>query len=174
MIHFTADTHFFHRNIIDFCKRPWYSVDEMNEGLIERWNSRIKPTDQVYHLGDVIFGGSEKMMQVLPRLNGIKYLVPGNHDNEKQLAKHFEHILPPIFNLKWEGHRFVLCHFPLLSWENRQHGWYHLHGHTHGAIRNYPRDTGDYHGNSFRILDVGCDCHDWAPISIEEVIEKLG
>ena len=55
-IWFTSDTHFFHNNIIDYCKRPFVNAEEMNEYIIKQWNSVVKPQDEVYHLGDFAFG----------------------------------------------------------------------------------------------------------------------
>jgi calcineurin-like phosphoesterase family protein len=67
--------------------RPEFtSVEEMNETLIERWNSVVRPGDKVYHLGDVFFGDVEWFKKNWPRLNGSKRLVLGNHDDPKLLA----------------------------------------------------------------------------------------
>ena len=57
----TADTHFFHHNVIRYCNRPYENVDQMNESLIETWNECIKPDDLVYHLGDFGFGNVAKI-----------------------------------------------------------------------------------------------------------------
>lgn len=169
----TSDTHFGHRNIIDFCKRPWHTVEEMNDGLVDRWNKRVAPSDVVYHLGDVLFGGAATALKYLPRLNGIVKLVPGNHDSRKLLAQYWE-VLEPIHGLNYEGKRFVLCHFPLLSWENMGYGYHMLHGHTHGGIKEYPKPVGDYHyRGTHRIMDVGVDPNNWEPLHIDEIIEKL-
>ena len=59
-IRFTSDTHFGHNNIIKFCKRPWKTTEEMNEALIERWNSVVKPDDIVFHLGDFAFAANSR------------------------------------------------------------------------------------------------------------------
>ena len=51
-IYFTADTHFNHENILDYCRRPYNNIQEMNEALVENWNKTVKKEDTVYHLGD--------------------------------------------------------------------------------------------------------------------------
>lgn len=57
-VFFTSDTHFNHTNIIRFCERPFERVDEMNEKLIDNWNSVVSPEDFVFHLGDFCLGGA--------------------------------------------------------------------------------------------------------------------
>ena len=56
MIFFTSDTHFNHSNVIQYCNRPFSSLDEMNAKLIENWNERVNENDIVYHLGDFAMG----------------------------------------------------------------------------------------------------------------------
>ena len=75
-----ADTHFNHENIIRYCNRPFNNVYEMNEKIIENWNSVVEKDDTVYHLGDYGFGKKEELQEIFNRLNGIKYLIMGNHD----------------------------------------------------------------------------------------------
>ena len=89
----TSDTHFRHANILKFrdsdgnLVRPGFEdVDAMDEHMIERWNSVVKPGDIVYHLGDVILGDTEWFKRNWPRLNGSKRLIVGNHDDIKFLA----------------------------------------------------------------------------------------
>ena len=50
---FTGDTHFGHKNIIEFSNRPYVDIDHMNHGLVKIWNTFINPSDTVWHLGDV-------------------------------------------------------------------------------------------------------------------------
>ena len=64
-IFFTADTHFFHRNIIKYCNRPFHSVGEMNETMIANWNAVVKPRSIIYHLGDFGLGTEEEMAEII-------------------------------------------------------------------------------------------------------------
>lgn len=75
-----ADTHFGHVNIIKYCNRPFYSVEEMDETLIKNWNETVSNSDTVIHLGDVGLGSKEYIKSTISRLNGRKILVKGNHD----------------------------------------------------------------------------------------------
>ena len=36
---FISDLHFWHTNILKFDSRPWDTVEEMNQALIDIWNS---------------------------------------------------------------------------------------------------------------------------------------
>ena len=69
---FTADTHFGHGNVIRYCERPFASVEEMDEVLIENWNYVIRPKDTIYHLGDFTLTGKEKANDYFSSLNGRK------------------------------------------------------------------------------------------------------
>lgn len=78
-IWFTSDTHFGHRNIIKFCNRPWNTVEEMDNALIENWNKVVKPEDIVFHLGDFAFATNGRWKEIINSLNGHIYLIVGNH-----------------------------------------------------------------------------------------------
>lgn len=156
MIWFTADTHFWHRGALNF--RPWHDVETMNQVLIKGWNEDVKPTDSVYHLGDLSFAGIEKTVEVVGQLNGRIHVVPGNHDDPKLMRRLVDlnliTLLPPLYDLKvttgpaGAPARFTLCHFPLMSWNRMHYGALHLHGHCHGHL-------GD--DGVSRRMDVGID-----------------
>lgn len=161
---FTSDTHYFHENGRTFFGRPFKDVDEMHEEMIARWNGVVAPTDTVYHLGDVTFNANpEKMASVLTRLNGIKHLILGNHDEKIQdrLALHFVDI-QQYKVIKAGNLPIVLFHYPIHSWDGAFHGALHFHGHTHGraSLRK-------------NRLDVGVDCNDFTPITLEEAVDKI-
>ena len=76
---FTSDFHMDHRNILEYCNRPYLTVGEMNEAIVANWNAVVEQDDTVYFLGD--FSLSIKSVQkYLPRLMGNKVLITGNHD----------------------------------------------------------------------------------------------
>lgn len=163
---FTSDNHWGHRSIISHCKRPFNSVEEMNEEMTNRWNEVVGEKDVVFHLGDFYFGRSvEEAKHIFHSLNGKKYLIKGNHDKiglklpwEKQFdALHLK--LKSFTNGRCQGEVF-LSHYAHRVWNKSYHGVGHLYGHSHGGM--------DFHKRSF---DIGVDCHNFYPVSWERVQE---
>lgn len=79
-IYFTSDHHFGHENIIKFTNRPFGSLEDMDQELIKRWNSKINKNDKVYHLGDFGLCKADRMKTILDQLNGKIFLIKGNHE----------------------------------------------------------------------------------------------
>lgn len=132
-IFITSDTHFHHENIIKYCDRPFKSAEEMDEALVEKWNSVVRPQDKVYHLGDVYFPKRKDVKYCdwfLSRLNGTKRLILGNHDNAKDqlLQKHFKEIYMWRY-LKDLG--LLLTHVPVHSDSIPDKLNWNVHGHIH-------------------------------------------
>ena len=130
MIYFISDTHFYHEKIIEYVNRPFKDVEEMNNTLIDNWNKRIEPKDEVYILGDFSFGNKEQTLDLLDKLNGRKYLIKGNHDRvikDKEVASRFEWI-KDYHMLKYKKYKFVLFHYPLMVWDCQHYGAIHLYG----------------------------------------------
>lgn len=167
MIYFTSDTHFGHANVIKYCSRPFNNTAHMEDELIARWNANVGEDDTVYHLGDFGFQKPRDLIDILWKLNGTIKLVPGNHDSNSFLNKVYEmpavavEVIDRYVELNHNGRKFVLCHYPIESWNNMSHGSIHLHGHSHGNSRAVP---GRY--------DVGVDnmATKYAPVSIETVL----
>ena len=113
-IFFTADTHFGHRNILEYENRPYSCIEEMDEALICNWNRAIGPRDTVYHLGDVSAHKIDKTREILGRLNGKIYLIQGNHDklmHKEGLRERFEWI-KDYFLLSVSGYpKIALMHY---------------------------------------------------------------
>lgn len=161
---FTSDTHFNHKWIIGH--RGFETVEAMNETLVERWNDRVKTGDRVYHLGDVSLGNVQGTREILDRLKGTIYLIRGNHESvaeNKTNASRFEWI-KDYHSLRVGEHKVYLCHYAFRSWNCMHHGSWNLHGHSHGSLEDL---------QTLKQLDVGTDCHGFAPITFEEVSLRM-
>lgn len=127
-IWFTSDTHFGHAKILEYEAeaRPFASVEEMNEALIDRWNSVVHAGDTVYHLGDFCFGRAN--IEIAGRLNGKKRLVMGNHDTYPVVdyLQHFDKVFGAFY---WR--KCVLTHIPVHPDNLGARAWLNIHGHLH-------------------------------------------
>lgn len=134
---YIADMHYGHKNCIDFDNRPFFSVDEMNRELIDRWNSVVSDGDTVYVLGDMFWCGQDTAIAVLNSLNGTKILIRGNHDriNSEAMAKCF-YAASHYMEIKDGDRDVVLCHYPIPCFKNHFYGWYHLYGHVHSSFEH--------------------------------------
>lgn len=133
-IFITSDSHFHHKNILDFEPRPFKTMEEMNSGLIEEWNHVVRKTDTVYHLGDFCFGGVNEWIDVLNQLRGNIILIKGNHDKTKIVNRVLKegylseyHSLGTV--LKVEGMILNLSHYPMLIGARPKN--FSIHGHLH-------------------------------------------
>lgn len=172
---FTSDWHFGHRNVINYCNRPFATVEEMNDKLIDIWNSTVKDEDTIYFLGD--FSLSPRWSsEILPKLKGTKILVCGNHDacwpfhhkekHKRKAEKMLGHYLQDGWkavhanlNIKLSnGQEVLLSHLPYANPEGSQYdnrysqhkpidkGLPLLHGHLHKHYLKFKR-----------MIDVGID-----------------
>ena len=173
MIWVTSDLHFNHINILKYepKSRPFASVEEMNEVLIARWNSVVKPADTVYVLGDLAMGKLEDSRECIKRLNGKIILIRGNHDTKSRLAIYQELGIEvhDIYYLPYKGRWFIMCHFPIASEEfikmviQDNSEVVNLYGHVHhNAPKGYVNGT--YH--------VGVDTNDLTPVSLQQIWEE--
>ena len=152
-----SDTHFGHTGVCRFTRndgvtklRPWDSPEEMDEAMIKAWNERVKPTDKVYHLGDVVI--NRKALKTLSRLNGDKVLIRGNHDifRDDDYRQHFRELRAyHVMN------GMILSHIPVHSESLGRFG-VNIHGHLHAnrvrKARGVDAKTGEvYQSNRFII-----------------------
>lgn len=184
---FTSDLHLGHQNVIQYCNRPFDSVEHMNESLIANWNAVVGQYDTVFVLGDFAMGKIAETLPLALRLNGYKYLVPGNHDRcwedktGKNWAEKYEqagfNVLPNTVNFILNdktssiAHAVTLCHFQLLSdrvderfteFHQLESDRWLIHGHVHSLWRVKGRQ-----------INVGVDVWDYAPVSEQELVEFI-
>jgi calcineurin-like phosphoesterase family protein len=156
--YFTSDTHFGHGATLGLMKRPFASVAEMNEALVENWNLVVGPDDEVWHLGDFAIGPKpEALAALFARLNGIKHLVAGNNDGPATKALPWATVRD-YAEMTLDGTLLVLCHYPFRSWSGQSKGAWNLHGHSHGAMKPLTRQR-----------DVGVDVWDFRPVGLADL-----
>lgn len=160
---FTSDLHFFHKNVIKYCDRPFKDVNEMNEEMVRLWNETVSTSDTVYCLGDLAFCNVKEVEKLVKRLNGHIHWIWGNHDSAIKRAHGFVWS-GDYKEVKVNGQKFVLSHYPMLSWNGSFRGTIMLHGHCHGSLKD----------DSTQLrMDVGVDCHDFRPISSDFIVEEM-
>lgn len=129
-----SDTHFNHAKIIDYCNRPFSSVEEMDETLIKNWNETVSNNDTVLHLGDFGLGNKEYIASVVKRLNGKKILILGNHDNwSEQTYRDMGFHTVSRFPILWNDF-YLLSHAPLPPISDKL-PFMQLYGHVHNDSR---------------------------------------
>lgn len=186
-IFFTSDLHIGHRNILNFCHRPFQDIKDMSEKLIANWNGAVGEEDIVFDLGDMFWWDSRHdVKRFIEKLNGHIYKVPGNHDmNCKRLFELCDPEKVTILEdcvtvwIEGIGNRVVelcLCHYPLMTWPHRGNGVINLFGHIHsgplsGASMDVPgKDLTLWPHQQY---DVGADNNNYTPVEIREIYKKL-
>lgn len=168
---FIADTHFGHENVIRFDRRPFENAEEMDQVLIENWNSRVADQDVVYILGDFCYRSGRGPMWYLKRLKGRKHLVIGNHDraliNDPGAMACFESAEKMEFMQEQHG-PVCLCHFPIAEWNGFYRNSWHIYGHIH----NRRNETYEFMKGRERALNAGCMINHYSPVRFEELLEN--
>lgn len=164
---FTSDLHFYHEGILEYEReyRPYRNVADMNEGMIRKWNSQVKPGDIVFCIGDFSFGNINNSMDILEALRGKVVMIWGNHDDHLRKKKFTDMLLAHSDYLRQkvpdQKNRLEIMHFPIHNWRDQRHGSIHIHGHKHG----HPT------GIQGKIKDVGWDTagrlYTWREIEAE-------
>jgi calcineurin-like phosphoesterase family protein len=191
---FTADQHFGHGAIIKHCNRPFPDAETMDRALIEKWNEVVGPDDIVVHLGEFTLGDVAAAESYFLKLQGRIFILANewHHDRRwltlapnthppchilgsqgmvKSANGHIVQALPPLLVLEipWlskQGYplAITLCHYPLAEWDRKHYGAWHLHGHSHGRHK--------HEGDGY-ILDVDVDAHNFCPINLSGVLERM-
>lgn len=151
MFWFTADEHYNHIKILDYCKRPFTSIEQMSETIISNHNKLVGKDDVTIHAGDFgWFKKQEDAAKVYKRLKGNHIFLKGSHDRW----------LPENSKIMWrrhiDGQFVVVCHYAFRTWERAHYGSWNLHGHSHGTLPPIGRQ-----------YDIGVDCNNFEPVSFE-------
>jgi calcineurin-like phosphoesterase family protein len=171
-----SDTHFGHAGVCRFTRndgvtklRPWDDANEMDEAMVAAWNERVRPTDKVYHLGDVVI--NRKALSIMSRLNGDKVLIRGNHDifPDVEYRKYFRELRAyHVMN------GMILSHIPIHPESLGRFGT-NIHGHLHA--NRVMRDLAT--SGRLDVVDTRYHCvcveqtPDFAPILFEDVIKRI-
>lgn len=164
---YTADTHFGHENVIQFCGRPFRNSGHMDTVLIENLWKRVQPDDDLWIVGDFAFGPKARedgyVESIFGQLPGArKHLIIGNHDLEPTLAlpwdsiSHLAEVRDGPYN---QAH--TLCHYPMITWNHARRQALHMFGHVHN---NW--------AGSRNAVNVGVDQWDFMPVSFDQVAER--
>ena len=180
-IWFTSDTHFGHQNILKFCERPFVSTEEMDNAIIERWNSKVGKDDIVFHLGDFAFASNKRWQELISLLNGKIYLLLGNHDITRWPGSYTMQLFDRVENqmmLKIDNkYKVYLNHFPFLCYDgtyrNPEDCTIQLHGHVHQRIGDISKDAQRLQYRFPCQYDVGVDNNDFYPVSWEEILKII-
>lgn len=170
----TADPHFGHWGVCKFLRsdgsklRPWDNPDDMDEALIDNWNRVVGPNDKVYVLGDLAMR-PKPVRRVMPRLNGRKVLIKGNHDifKLKEYTEFFYdvrayHVLNGV----------IYSHIPIHPESVGRFGC-NVHGHLHAnrVMKTFGKhDTKEIDP---RYYCVSVEHTDYTPIEFGELQEKI-
>jgi calcineurin-like phosphoesterase family protein len=176
-IWFTSDLHMSHAKEFLYGPRNFSNEKEMNEAIVENWNSVVQAGDTVYNLGDMAMNDISSAIPYLNMLNGTQYWLLGNHDTDNKV----ERILKSCWKISVPSHTYAhiikeggmsiyMSHYPTLTANfDEKHFSRHvlsLHGHTHQTT-NWLDLTNPF------LYHVGLDSHDMKPVNLDEIIADI-
>jgi len=169
MKYYTSDLHLSHKNIIEYENRPFDSIDEMNNTIIDIINYRLSPDDELYILGDFTLEKNvDKVNSLIRRIKCKKHLILGNHDyfvKNESLCSLFDSV-HHYLEIDDNGQKVILFHYPIQNWNLKNYGSIHLYGHVHSKEELQLKEC-----NAF---NVGVDVNNFMPVTLEELLLKRG
>lgn len=164
MAHFyTADLHLNHTAIIGFCNRPFADTGVMDQTILQNLEAAVGWDDDLWMVGDYGFGGSaarDYLERCFQRIPGRKHLILGNHDKPwiKTLGWASVH---DIVSLQDGDQWFLLCHYPMITWNHARRGAVQLFGHVHNSWRG-----------SRNAVNVGVDVWSFRPVQATDILRR--
>lgn len=168
---YIADLHFGHENVIKHSNRPFASIEEMDQALINNWNSVVESEDQVYIIGDFLFRARNTPGYYLDQLKGIKHLIRGNHEQwtkKVDMEKYFASV-NTYLETDDEDKHIVLFHYPIGEWARYYQGSIHIFGHIHNSTHSPV--FRQYLGEE-RMLNAGVDINYFFPVTLAGLISN--
>ena len=185
MNRFIADLHLGHKNMLSFDSRPFETIEENDNFIIDNWNYTVDFNDDVYILGDISWYNSTKTIEIMKQLNGNKHLIIGNHDKRLLKNPKLRNEFVEICDYKEitfdDGTGLILCHYPIIAFKNHYYGWIHLYGHTHNTWENDVvvraiKDSIEVSGKPCRMYNVGVMMPEiwYQPRTLSEILKAYG
>lgn len=163
---FISDLHLNHKKIIEPDPstgeryRPFETVEEMNETIINNINSVVTDKDKLYILGDVVFQKASSE-HLLARIKGNKRLILGNHDEIGQNSYYLKYFHEITLWKKFKDQGFVCSHMPLHPTQFRGCDL-NVHGHVH---KDSLPDN--------RYMNVCIEKTGYSPVHLEVIIDTV-
>lgn len=174
---FTGDMHLGHKNAIKYDRRPFSSVEEMDETIIQNWQNETKPNDTIYICGDLSWYNDNKTAEILKNLNGHKILIKGNHDNHLKKSLQYFDDVKDYDEIHLPGNIHInISHYPIKWFNRRHHGAYMFYAHVHNSIEwiktEEERRALENAGQYCNMFNVGTMHWGYRPVTFEEIIEN--
>lgn len=163
MEYVTSDWHLNHTEVIEYEKRPFQTVAEMNKAILKNWRDVVSSSDTVFHLGDVFLRTpKEQAEKIVKNLPGKKVLVLGNHDRSRSLSWWRDVGFIEVYK-----YPIIVRGFYILSHEPAYVGpsmpYVNVHGHTHSESSDNPHK-----------VNVSVEVTDYRPVSLDDVVSRFG
>lgn len=171
---FVSDTHFGHFNIAKLCNRPYSSRSEMDQGLIDNWNSIVPEDGIVIHCGDFMLPhkvGYKEYSKYINKLNGIIYLTRGNHDKIDLGNYDNKLIVNDCLFVEVEKALIYAQHYPCLAFNGDIQVFGHIHTLSNGQVNGIDSDV--VPKLKYNQYDVGVDQNNYTPINYTQLINII-
>ncbi|MHA1289068.1 MAG: metallophosphoesterase [Candidatus Thorarchaeota archaeon] len=153
MYYFTADEHYGHSKILEYCHRPFRSVEEMDEEIVRRHNEVVGEDDVVVHAGDFCWANKkDQAVKYIRQLNGNHIFLRGCHDRWLPSSAKY------IWSKRIEGYIVIVCHYSMRTWPRSHYNTWQLYAHSHGRLEPVGKQW-----------DIGVDNNNYYPISFKDL-----
>jgi calcineurin-like phosphoesterase family protein len=178
-----GDLHLGHKNIVKFTGkdgeriRPFSSIEEHDETLIENNNKVVRPEDRVYLAGDIAI--NRKAIPLIKKMNGRKKLIKGNHDIFK-LKDYLDAGIEDIVSYRvYPEHDLLVSHIPVHTNQLERRFRFNLHGHLHSNLVRSNSLMSQILGRfgvfrpDLRYINICPEQTEWKPVDFDWVLAEM-